>query len=176
MRQALAAWSAPDAEQEALRRDFLARCDQGPAALRREGRPSHLTASAVVLDASRQAVLLVLHRKIGLWLQPGGHLEDGDASLAEAALREAVEETGVHELRLVSTAPVHLNRHAAPCGAGQHLDVRFLVEAPDGAVPVVSEESLDVAWFPLDALPPQRSVDLEAMLTAAGAPPRRRAG
>ena len=179
MRHALAAWAAPDTAQEALRQEFLARCGQGPTALRREGRPSHLTASGVVLDVSRQAVLLVLHRKLGLWLQPGGHLEDGDDSLADAALREAVEETGVPDLRLVSTAPVHLDRHAAPCGAEHHLDVRFLVEAPDGAVPTVSEESLDVGWFPLDALPVQRSVDLEAMitaaLTAAGAPPRSRA-
>lgn len=167
MRQALADWSAPNDAQESLRLAFLARCDEGPSALRREGRPSHLTASGIVLDASRQAVLLVLHRKVGLWLQPGGHVEDGDASLAAAGLREAVEETGVPDLQLVSSAPVHLDRHAAPCGAEHHLDVRFLIEARDGAVPEVSEESLDVAWFPLDALPVQRSACLEATLAAA---------
>lgn len=166
MRDALADWVAPDAVQEELRASFLARLDDGPTALRREGRPSHLTASGIVVDESRTSVLLVLHRKVGLWLQPGGHLEDGDTSLAAAALRESVEETGVPDLRLAGGSPVHLDRHAAPCGAEHHLDVRFLVLAPDGAVPEVSEESLDVRWFPLDALPEQRSTDLTAMLQA----------
>lgn len=166
MRALLAGWVAPDEEQERLRQAFLARLDDGPDALRREGRPSHLTASAVVLDASRTSVLLVHHRRTGLWLQPGGHLEDGDASLAAAALREAVEETGIADLRLLDDAPVHLERHPAPCGAEHHLDVRFALLAPDGAVPSVSEESLDVAWFPLTALPVQRGVDLAALVTA----------
>ena len=167
MRAGLAGWRTRDAEQEHLRTAFLSRLDEGPDALTRQGRPSHLTASAVVLDRSRRSVLLVLHRKLGLWLQPGGHLEDGDASLGRAALREAAEETGVADLRLAADLPVHLERHAAPCGAEHHLDVRFLVEAPDGAVPTVSEESLDVAWFPLDALAQQRGVLLDEMVSAA---------
>lgn len=167
MRDALVSWSAPDAAQEQLRSEFLQRLDEGPAALRREGRPSHLTASGVVVDEARRNVLLVLHNKVRLWLQPGGHLEDGDVSLAAAALRESVEETGVADLRLASAAPVHLDRHAAPCGAEHHLDVRFLVVARDGAAPAVSDESLDVAWFPLDALPAERSADLDPMLRAA---------
>lgn len=166
MRTELAAWTAPDAEQERLRQEFLAYADR-PDALRREGRPDHLTASAVVLDASRTSVLLVLHRKVRLWLQPGGHLEDGDEALSQAALREAVEETGVADLRLAATVPVHLDKHAAPCGADHHLDVRYLVLAPDGAEPTVSDESLDVRWWPLDALPEQRSADLEPMIAAA---------
>ena len=90
MRDALDGWAAPDEDQERLRLAFLARIDDGPDALRRQGRPSHLTASAVVLDAARTSVLLVLHARTGLWLQPGGHVEDGDAGLAAAALREAV--------------------------------------------------------------------------------------
>ena len=167
MRSALADWAAPDPDQDRLRVDFLARMDEEPLALRREGRPSHLTASGIVLDASRSAVLLVLHRRTGLWLQPGGHVEDGDTSLAAAALRESVEETGVRDLVLVSAQPAHLDRHPAPCGAEHHLDVRFVLVARDAARPVVSEESLDVAWFPLDALPAQRSAGLAPMLQAA---------
>ena len=166
MRDALDGWTAPDEAQDRLRQAFLARLDEGPDALRREGRPSHLTASAVVLDAARTSLLLVHHRRTGLWLQPGGHVEDGDASLAAAALREAVEETGVADLVLLDERPVHLERHPAPCGAEHHLDVRFAVVAPDGAVPVVSEESLDVAWYALDALPVQRGVDLQALVAA----------
>jgi 8-oxo-dGTP pyrophosphatase MutT (NUDIX family) len=167
VRRALEAFSPADASQERLRREFLARFDEGPDALRREGRPSHLTASGLVLDASRRSVLLVLHRKVGLWLQPGGHLEDGDQTLAAAALRESVEETGVADLELLDDLPVHLDRHTAPCGAEQHLDVRFVLGARDGAVPLVSDESLDVAWFPLDALPRGRSECLSPLLHAA---------
>lgn len=167
MREALACWRAPDEGQERLRVAFLTRLDEEPLALRREGRPSHLTASGVVLDASRSSVLLVLHNKTGLWLQPGGHVENGDSSLAAAALRESVEETGVPDLALVHAAPVHLDQHPAPCGAEHHLDVQFLLTARDGAAPVVSEESLDVAWFPLDALPARRSAGLDPTLRAA---------
>jgi 8-oxo-dGTP pyrophosphatase MutT (NUDIX family) len=167
VRRALEAFSPTDRGQQRLRREFLARLDEGPDALRREGRPSHLTASGLVLDASRRSVLLVLHRKVGLWLQPGGHLEDGDETLGAAALRESVEETGVADLELIDDLPVHLDRHTAPCGAEQHLDVRFVVRARDGAVPLVSDESLDVAWFPLDTLPPARSNCLSPLLHAA---------
>ncbi len=178
MRSALEAWTAPDEQQERLRREFLDRLDDGPQALHRDGRPSHLTASAIVLDADRTSVLLVHHRRTGLWLQPGGHVEDGDASLADAALREAVEETGIAGLRLLAGEPVHLERHRAPCGAEHHLDVRFAVLAPAGAAPTASEESVDAAWYALDALPEQDGVDLQSLVAAAvpaGARPARTA-
>lgn len=150
MRAALERYASDDPQQQAWRERFLQRLDDG--AVRRDARPDHLTASGVVVDAARTRTLLVLHRKVGLWLQPGGHLEDGDTTLGGAALREAVEETGVPTLRLLDRV-VHLDVHAAPCDAEHHLDVRFLVEAPDDAVPVGSEESLDVRWFGLDEVP-----------------------
>lgn len=127
-------------------------------------RPDHLTASALVLDPTGAEVLLVLHRKVGRWLQPGGHVDPEDASLPAAALREATEETGVAGL-VIDPSPVHLDAHPAPCGADTHLDVQFLAVAPGLVAPAVSEESLDVAWWPVDALPEPR-VDLTALLAA----------
>lgn len=137
---------------------------QHPDGLQRRHHPDHVTASAVVLDPDGTATLLVLHRKVGLWLQPGGHVDDVDVSLAAAALREATEETGVAGLTVDAT-PVALDRHPAPCGAEHHLDVQFLVRAPGRVAPVVSEESLDVRWWPVDALPEQR-VDLGPLVRA----------
>ena len=136
-----------------------------PDALRRDHRPAHVTASAVVLEPTHGAVLLVLHSKVGLWLQPGGHVEDDDPSLAAAALREATEETGVAGL-VVDPRPLLLDRHRAPCGAEHHLDVQFLIHAPSRATPLVSQESLDVRWWPVDALPPQ-PLSLAPLVTAA---------
>ncbi len=129
-----------------------------PDALRRDHRPDHVTASALVLDGSATATLLVLHRKVGLWLQPGGHVDDVDVSLAAAALREAQEETGLPGLT-TDPVPVALDRHPAPCGARDHLDVQFLLQARGRPDPTVSGESIDVRWWPVDDLPVQR-VDL----------------
>ena len=117
--------------------------------------PEHVTASALVVDASNRRVLLVHHAKLGLWVQPGGHVEAQDERVSHAALREAREETGVGEI-ILSSAVLHVDRHAAPClppGAGVHLDLLHLCVAPDDAVPTVSSESTDVRWFDVDALP-----------------------
>lgn len=134
-----------------------------PDALSREHRPDHLTASGIVLCG--RFVLLVLHRKVGLWLQPGGHVAPDDPSLAAAALREATEETGLPGL-VVDPVPLRLDRHRAPCGARDHLDVQFVVRARSPAPPVVSAESVDVRWFEQGALPDQR-VDLRPLVSAA---------
>ena len=91
----LAAWNAPDPAQERLRGELLAHCTEHPDAMSKQGPPAHLTASALVLNASLDKVLLTLHAKAGLWLQFGGHFEPGDESVLCAATREAREESGI---------------------------------------------------------------------------------
>ncbi len=149
----LTAWTAPDAPQETLRLDYLAHLDAHPDGVWRSCRTAHLTAGAIVLDPSGTQTALVLHGRIGLWVQPGGHCEPGDQTFADAAGREAREETGLPGLQ-VRPDPVMLSRHPAPCGAAEtHLDVQFLATASADCVPTVSEESHDVRWFPVDGLP-----------------------
>ena len=100
----------------------------------------HLTVSTVVVDPDTRRVLLTLHPKFGRWMQLGGHLEPGDATLLDAAVRETIEESGLHRF----DGPPRLLR--------THYDIRFLVLA-DHVDAVISEESLDLAWCPLEQLP-----------------------
>ncbi|WP_226345139.1 NUDIX hydrolase [Agilicoccus flavus] len=155
-------------DQAALRDAFVAHLRAHPDALSRSGPPAHLTAGCVVLDARSERVCLVLHRKARAWFQPGGHLEAADAGLAAAAARESREETGLPGL-VVDPHPVDLDRHALSGAFGrctEHLDVRFLAVAPEGAEPVCSPESLDVRWWPVDDLPTAEPA--LARLVAAG--------
>lgn len=151
----LGSWRPPSPAQAALRDAFLAHLRAHPDGTWRSCAPAHVTASAAIIDPAAERILLVLHRKVGRWLQPGGHCEAGDATLAEAALREATEESGIAGLRVVP-AILQVDRHPAPCQPGvvdEHLDVRYLVLAPPEAVPLVSDESDDVRWFDWDELP-----------------------
>jgi len=149
-RHLLAAWDPPTLEQERTRDRILAFVDEHPQdAHRRTCLPGHLTASALVLDARRERALLTFHRKLGKWLQLGGHC-DGDANLAAVALREAAEESGIADLA-IDPIPVDLDVHMIPARKGEpehlHLDTRFLVHAPPGARERASEESLELRWF-----------------------------
>ncbi|RIK77216.1 MAG: hypothetical protein DCC67_12920 [Planctomycetota bacterium] len=130
----------------------------------RSCRPGHITASAWVTTPACDRFLLVHHRKLGRWLQPGGHA-DGQTDVAAVALREAIEESGIAGLRHARKrpTPLDLDVHVIPArydAAGrliedehEHHDVRFLVWADGDAVPRTSDESHDVRWFTADELP-----------------------
>ncbi len=152
----LAAWAPDRSAQDSLRHALLSFLDARPDACLRSCVPGHLTASALVVDADGENVLLTLHPRVGRWIQLGGHCEPGDATLRDAALREATEESGIAGLQ-IAAEPLHIDVHPVTCSLGvptRHLDVRYLVRAPAGAVPVISAESDDLRWWPLDALPP----------------------
>ncbi|GHD40176.1 NUDIX hydrolase [Streptomyces galbus] len=133
-------------DQGGLRRLYLDHLAAHPDGMWKACRDGHITASALVVDPERGRVLLTLHRKLRMWLQMGGHCEPVDATLAEAALREGREESGIPGLALLPGGPVRLDRHLTPCA--WHLDVQYAALAPAGAVEAISDESLDLRWFP----------------------------
>ncbi len=149
---ALRAYQPEDPRQRELKAqvlDFIASHPED--AHQRSCLPGHLTASALVLDAASQRMLLTHHRKLNRWLQLGGHC-DGDANLPGVALKEALEEGGIDGLR-VAPGIIDIDIHSIPARPGEpehlHLDCRFLILAPPGAEPVASEESHAVAWWPI---------------------------
>ncbi|GAA1601274.1 NUDIX hydrolase [Kribbella sancticallisti] len=151
----LTGWNPPDAEQAELREHYLKYLAQNEDGMWRSSRPEHLTASALVVDSSGTRALLTLHKTVNAWLQLGGHCEAGDTTLAGAAMREATEESGLAGLE-IEPVPLQLSRHrilAGGCRDTYHLDVQFLVRATTSTQYVVSEESHDLAWFAMEALP-----------------------
>ena len=121
---------------------------------RRERLAGHFTASCWLVDRGGERVLLTHHRKLGLWLQLGGHA-DGERDLRIAALKEAEEESGLPGLRLEGGV-FDLDRHWIPEHKGVpahwHYDVRYVVRAGDEEAYTVSDESHDLAWRDIAAL------------------------
>ena len=138
-------------------RDVLAAVDADPQILIRAARPGHLTGSGLVVDATGERFVLVHHRKLRIWVQPGGHA-DGEASLARVALDECAEETGIDGLRVAAPAiDIDVHRVAPPREDPHlHYDIRFLVVAPPGAELAINHESIDgrwVGWDETDTVP-----------------------
>ena len=140
--------SAATAETASLFRDFA---DAHLDCCERTCVPGHFTGSAWVVSADGERALLLHHRKLGIWVQPGGHA-DGEGDLAAVALREAEEETGLPGLR-VEGGVFDLDRHLIPARGAEpahyHYDVRFVVRAGASEVFVVNEESHALAWIPV---------------------------
>ena len=113
----------------------------------------HVTGSAWILDKSRSHVLLTHHRKLDKWFQPGGHC-DGDSDVLQVALKEAKEETGYENFKIISKNTFDVDVHLIPqrknIPAHFHYDIRFLLEADRNLPFTVSEESNDLAWVLLE--------------------------
>jgi 8-oxo-dGTP pyrophosphatase MutT (NUDIX family) len=130
--------------------------------------PGHVTGSAWVVNPAQTHVLLTHHRKLGKWLQLGGHA-DGNPDMLDAALREVQEESGLKAFRPVSRNIFDIDIHLIPErkneSAHHHYDIRYAVQAVGSEAYVVSDESHDLAWVEIQTL--QQVTGEESMLRMA---------
>lgn len=127
---------------------FLVLLDDPADPFVRERLEGHLTGGAWLVSGDGRRTLLTHHRKLGRWLQLGGHA-DGDIDMARVALKEAEEESGLVDLSVEGDI-FDLDRHWIPerkdVPGHWHYDVRYVVRAGGSEAYVISEESLDLAW------------------------------
>lgn len=151
-----------DLEEQSYKNRFLKLLADRPDCFYRTCfEPGHITASAWVLNHTEEKVLLMHHRKLDGWFQPGGHC-DGDPNVLAVALKEVGEETGLEEIEPVSAAIFDLDIHEIPAIGKEpphyHYDVRFLVRCKKDMAFTKNHESKALQWFGKEksALPNQQ--------------------
>lgn len=165
-------WLSEDPRQIALRDELLTHLAAHPDGMWRSCFPDHITAGTLILSDDAEHVLLNLHGKAKLWFAFGGHCEEGDTTLAGVAAREAREESGLASFAF-DPVPVHVDVHEVdfcdPRGTVRHLDVRFVATVAANAASNASDESLDVRWWPLAALPETLGEEMHELIAVARA-------
>jgi len=147
----------PFSEESRLAQEaFLEFFDRYENAADRSLLHGHFTASAWIVSADRSAALLTHHRKLDKWIPLGGHC-DGDFDFRAVALKEAREESGLPDFRILRAEPIDLHSHRIPAfgEVPEHLhhDIRFLLEADaEGGLILAEEESFAVQWVPITRL------------------------
>ncbi len=148
----LSSYTPPSAEQREVCARMMRFVESTPDCCERSHLPGHMTGSAWIINATGDAVLLMHHKKLDRWMQPGGHA-DGDFDLLRVAGKEAVEESGIVDLLPVDSRVFDLDIHTIPARKEVpehlHYDVRFRFRAAPGAEPVANHESNALAWVPL---------------------------
>ena len=142
-----------DEREEGFRQQMADFLETEPDCFLRRHLERHFTASALVLDGEGEQVLLMHHRKLDRWLQPGGHA-DGESDLLAVAQKEVFEETGLGGLKALSLRPFDLDIHLIPARKSvpehYHYDVRFLFTADRNQPLAINHESKDLRWVDLE--------------------------
>ena len=157
VRDAVTSFVAVTEREVASRARFLAELDRLADPFSRDADPVHVTGSAIVIGS--RGTVLHWHKRLGGWMQPGGHVDAGETPWA-AALRETREETGL-PVRHPGDGPRLLHLDAHPAGAHFHLDLRYLLGSGDEDPAPPPGESQQVRWF---SLPEAMEVADEALI------------
>lgn len=151
----LNAYQPIDAEDAQIHQRFIEFVNQHEDCFERSLKAGHITGSAWLVDDTGQSVLLTHHRTLDIWVQLGGHC-DGNPDTLAGAMREAQEESGILELAPLSQEIFDLDIHPIPARGHEpahfHYDVRYLMQTQGNTQFVVSEESHNLAWIPMDQL------------------------
>lgn len=142
------------AEELEFRQKMLQLLEFEPLCYSRELFEGHFTASAFIVNTDCTKTLLVKHRKLNKWLQPGGHC-DGEQNLLKVAIKEANEETGISNFESNSEifdVDIHIIPERKGVPEHLHFDVRFLLIAIEAEELKISDESIDLQWIPLDQI------------------------
>jgi len=142
-------------EEKAPLKRLIKFVKENPNCFERSLLTGHLTGSAWIVDASGKKCLLTHHRKLDAWFQLGGHA-DGESDICQVAQKEAEEESGISELELIDKGIYDIDIHEIPQHKGvpkhTHYDIRFLLRAKEGAMPLCSSESKEVRWVEIGEL------------------------
>lgn len=145
VRRQVSSFAAATGREVAAQERFLAELARLERPFDRDADPVHVTGSAIVTGPA--GTVLHWHKRLGGWMQPGGHIDPGEAPW-EAALRETIEETGL-PARHPASGPLLLHLDAHPAGEHVHLDLRYLLVSADVAPSPQPGESQLVRWYPL---------------------------
>ena len=155
--------------EEKAPHDMLKFLDKDNGCFSRNSYNGHFTGSAWIVSPDRSRILMTHHKKLEKWIQLGGHA-DGEDDLLKVALREAKEESGIQQFKVLSEEIFDLDIHEIPQNNSElghlHYDVRFLIEAdPTGEAVIISDESYDVTWIPLaDVVKLNPEVSIQRMI------------
>ena len=166
-------WSvSPSGGQRALHDEYHQLLEREPSSLSREREQGHFTASALMIDPLRANVLLVMHPRVKRWLQMGGHIEPGDISFRDAALRECIEESGYREIE-VQSMPARFDRHDVPCKSARgeviqsvHWDVQFLALVDSQSECILTEDA-PTRWWDLESAMPELDYSVKQLIDTA---------